>query len=125
MRGLIVLSLGLSLVACSVPLSGKIAQRQAQHQFIAALDEFSATNRVALLEQLQEDYPDGAWSARAETVILHAQKLDDHKRQVENLHKEKLQLERELSQLRTVNQQLQEKLEKLKSVLIEREQRPQ
>jgi chromosome segregation ATPase len=121
------------LSACSmIQIPRTITQHQAQHQFIEALDEFSETNRVSLLKQLQLDYPDGVWYTRAETIILTVQELENRKRQVENLRQEKLELqqhlqrlENDLSLLQADNQQMNEKLEQLKSVLIDLEQRKQ
>ncbi len=133
MRYLILVSLCVALSACSmITIPQTITQHQAQGQFIEALDEFSETNRVALLKQLQLEYPDGIWYTRAETIILYAQELENRKRQVENLREEKLELQQHqrhledgLSQLQAENQELSEKIEQLKSVLIDVEQRKQ
>jgi len=116
--------------------------RKEQLLFSQALDQFSSSNRLELLKQLRDDYPDSPWGRRAETIILYAQELDNRKEQLvalrdqyEHLKQEKEQLtalsdENELLKqdnirLRQETQQLIEKIEQLKGLLIELENRPQ
>lgn len=101
------------------------AARQEQQQFIKALDQFSSSNRVELLQQVQQDYPNSPWGRRAETITLYVQELDSRKEQLAAQREEQELLKKEVVGLQQKNQQLTEKIEQLKSLLIEQEQRPQ
>ncbi len=126
MKLLILVIFSLCLSACSaMQIPVKMTVNGAEKQFIKALDDFSETNRVELLRQLQRDYPNGAWYNRAQTIILYAQELDNRKLQIDSLRKEKEQQAKKVTQLEITNQELTEKLEQLKGVLIEVEQQPQ
>ncbi len=116
-----------AISACSLvqKIPVPMPRSQVEHRFIEALDEFSETNRVVLLKQLQRDYPDSVWRTRAQTIILYAQELDNRKRQIEILRKDKEQQAADIAELQKENQELTEKLEQLKGVLIEVENQPQ
>ena len=103
--------LSFALAGCSmIPLTVAQVDHYEQEQFIKALDQFVANNRIDQLQQVQKDYPDSAWGKRAETIVLYAQELDNRKDQ--------------LAAAREENKQLQEKLDQLKNVLIRTESCP-
>ncbi len=100
--------------------------------FIAALDQFSATNRLELLAAFQRDYPGSSLKPYADTISRYARELDNRKAQLGELQVEQqeLQLQLEAAQqknqrLKEENLQLDEKIEQLKKLLIELEQRSQ
>ena len=97
---------------------------QDQQAFCLAFEEFQENHRTDGLQKLQVDFPDSVWASRAETIILYAQELDQRKTQIKKLRAtEKLQ-DLELEQLREQNQQLAEKIEQLKALLIQSEAHP-
>ncbi|MDA3902875.1 MAG: hypothetical protein PF441_05415 [Desulfuromusa sp.] len=116
-----------------------------QQNFSLAFDEFQESHRLDSLQKLKEDFPNSVWAARAETIILYSQELDQRKAQNENLREsarvQTLELEQrkaqnenlreservltlELEQLKKLNQQLTEQIEQLTSLLIELEKHP-
>lgn len=86
--------------------------------FSAALDQLSATHSLAGLKSFQERYSESLWGERAETIVLYVEEVNQRKAQLEQLRNEQLQLQAD-------NKQLIEKIEQLKTLLIELEQRPQ
>ena len=86
--------------------------------FNEALDQLSATHSLAGLKGFQERFAESPWGERAETIVLYVEEVNQRKAQLEQVRNEQLQLQAE-------NQQLIEKIEQLKSLLIELEQRPQ
>ncbi|MDX2480578.1 MAG: hypothetical protein QNK24_09610 [Desulfuromusa sp.] len=95
-----------------------------QQHFSLAFDEFQENHRLDSLQQLKVDFPNSVWAARAETIILYSQELDQRKAQNEKLRESERVQTLELEQLKKLNQQLSEQLEQLKSLLIELEQHP-
>jgi len=107
--------------------------------FIAALDQFAATNRLELLTTFQQEYPDSSLKPYADTIKRYARELDNRKAQLAELQVEQqelqveqqeLQQELEVAQrknqrLKEENLQLEEKIDQLKKLLIELEQRSQ
>jgi hypothetical protein len=91
---------------------------QPQEMFHAAMGDYSASKNLELMFQLQKQYPDSNWADHAETIILLA-------REVSQLAEDKNQSAAELDILTQENIKLNEKIEQLKSLLIELEQRPQ
>jgi hypothetical protein len=115
----------LTVAGCTmIPLIPSQIDRQEQQLFNKGLDQFSSSNRVDLLRQLQDDYPDSVWAQRAETIILYARELDKRKEQITTQHNENELVKQENTELRQENQQLSEKIEQLKGLLIEQENRP-
>lgn len=86
--------------------------------FSQALDQLTATRSLNGLKEFQQLYPGSHWSARAATIILYVEELNQRKVQLEEFQNRQLQLQAE-------NQQLTGKIEQLKKLLIELEQRPQ
>jgi len=127
MRFLILIGIySLVLAGCTIlPLTSTQEARQEEQLFIKALDQFSAKNRVELLQQVQDDYPDSPWGRRAETIVLYAQELDKRKEQLAAQREEDDRLKQELEGLRQENQQLKEMIEQLKGLLINQENRQQ
>lgn len=95
-----------------------------QQNFSLAFDEFQESHRLDSLQKLKEDFPNSVWAARAETIILYSQELDQRKAQNENLRESERVLTLELEQLKKLNQQLTEQIEQLTSLLIELEKHP-
>lgn len=95
-----------------------------QQNFSLAFDEFQESHRLDSLQKLKEDFPNSVWAARAETIILYSQELDQRKAQNENLRESARVLTLELEQLKKLNQQLTEQIEQLTSLLIELEKHP-
>lgn len=96
---------------------------QDQQNFTQAFDDFKATNRIDKLQNFRADYPDSAWAGRAEIIILYSQELDQRKLQMAQLQ-ECQQQDLDLKELKKLNQQLTEKIEQLKSLLIQSEKQP-
>ncbi|NOY14347.1 MAG: hypothetical protein GXP51_11995 [Deltaproteobacteria bacterium] len=119
----------LFLTGCSVaPFSKSLKpypQQQDQELFFSALDQFSTSNKLTLMHQLQQQSPDSVWAAYAETIIRYARELDARKAQLSQEREEKQRLLAELDSIKQKNKQLNEKFEQLKALLIELEQRPQ
>ena len=86
--------------------------------FSAALDQLSATHSLAGLKGFQERYSESLWGERAETIVLYVEEVNQRKLQLDQLRNEQQRLQAE-------NQLLIEKIEQLKTLLIELEQRPQ
>jgi len=101
------------------------ANWQRQQQFAKALEQFSSSNRIELLEEIRDEDPDSDWGRWAETIVRYAQELDKRKEQLETLRSEHESLEGETAALREENQHLVEKIEQLKGLLIEQENRAQ
>ncbi|MBE9486005.1 MAG: hypothetical protein IMY82_02405, partial [Chloroflexi bacterium] len=92
--------------------------------FLRAVDELSATNKITLLQQVPQDYPDSIWAVRAETIIACALELVACKAPSAAEATEKQQLAADLDRIKRENRQLEEKIDQLKKLLIELEQRP-
>ena len=107
------------------PYPSQASQPQGEELFLAALDQFSATNKLDLMQQLKQQSPDSVWAKRAETIILYARELDTRKQQLDNEREEKNRLIAEVDLFRQENLKLQEQIKQLKVLLIELEQRPQ
>lgn len=95
-----------------------------QELFVAALDQFSANNKLELMDDLVLRYPDSVWATYAETISLYARELDTRKDQLTTAQSENQQQLVEIEALKQENRQLTETIDKLKSLLIELEQRP-
>lgn len=107
------------------PLAPISTAQQERLRFINGVDQLSTSNRVELLQQLQQDAPDSPWGQRAQTIILYARELDSRKQQLTELREEDERLKQEIDDLRQENQQLTEMIDQLKGLLIEQENRPQ
>lgn len=119
-------ALAIFLAGCTqVSLPPSPADWQAQREFSLALDQFTSSNRVDLLQNLYQQDPGSPWGQRAETIIRYAQELDKRKEQLEQLRAEQESLKQEIAGLHQENLQLNEKIEQLKGLLIELENRPQ
>ena len=98
--------------------STEVTRQLEQKRFNQALDQLVATQSLSGLRDFLQQNPDGDWGVRAETIILYIEELTQRKDQLEQLSGEQLLLQAE-------NQQLIEKIEQLKHLLIQLEQRPQ
>ena len=98
--------------------STEVTRQLEQKRFNQALDQLVATQSLSGLRDFRQQNPGGDWGARAETIILYIEELTQRKDQLEQLSGEQLLLQAE-------NQQLIEKIEQLKRLLIQLEQRPQ
>lgn len=120
----------LLLTACSgAPFSKSLSphpqsQMQDRELFIAAFNQFSTSNKLELMEDLKQRYPDSIWSSYAETITLYASELDTCNTQAADAQTQNQQLLAELAVAKQENRQLSEKIEQLKKLLIELEQRP-
>lgn len=131
MRFFAILALFLFLAACSaVPFSKNLKphpQQQnrltAEESFLAAMEQFSTANKLTQMQQVQQQFPGSVWAAHAKTIILYAQELDTRKSQLSSERAEKNQLLAELASVKQENLQLNEKIEQLKALLIDLEQR--
>lgn len=85
--------------------------------FGQALDLLTETQSLSALKEFQQRYPGSLWSARAATIILYVEELAQRKLQLEDFRNTQQQLQSE-------NQLLAGKIEQLKILLIELEQRP-
>ncbi len=129
MKVIIVFGL-LLLTACSgTHLSKNLnfspLQSAEQKLFITALDQYSATSDLTLMDDLRLRYPDSIWATRAETIATRARELNDLKTQLHGIQTEDQQLLDQLAALKQENLQLAEQIAQLKALLIELEQRPQ
>ncbi len=116
----------LIMAGCSLaPITQTFKSPPDEVLFLRAVDELSATNRITLLQQVPQDYPDSIWAIRAETIIAYARELDTRKAQLAAETAEKQQLATDLDRIKRKNRQLEEKIGQLKKLLIELEQRPQ
>ena len=131
MKSIVALALLGFLAACTTPTFTKEMsphpqmQMSEQELFIAALDQFSATNKLEMIEAFRQQYPDSSLAPYAETISLYAQELDARKEQLTTLEQEHQLLQAQLAVAKQENKQLSEKIEQLKKLLIELEQRPQ
>lgn len=131
MRFIVLSTLLLLLAACTgAPFTKSLSlhpksQLHDQELFIAALDQFSASNKLELMDELRQRFPDSVWAEHAETITLYARELDNRKAQLSALEEKTLLLNDELAALKQENLLLNEKIEQLKTLLIELEQRPQ
>lgn len=125
MRFFYLLLIFLLLTGCTVLLPApKQAVLQDQQSFCLAFEEFQVNHRIDGLLKLQADFPDSVWASRAETIILYAQELDQRKEQNKKLRASEKQQTLLLEQLKEENQQLAEKIEQLKGLLIQSETHP-
>ncbi|MFK5926889.1 MAG: hypothetical protein QM483_09685 [Desulfuromusa sp.] len=141
-----ILLISLVLTGCAVlSPQPKQAVLQDQQIFCLAFEDFQETHRLDGLRKLVVDFPNSVWAARADTIILYSQELDQRKIQNDQLRKAeqqqalelgqyKSQINKlresgqkqvlELDQLKKLNQQLTEQIDQLKSLLIQSEQHP-
>lgn len=131
MRFILLLCVFWGLAGCAyVPFGKSLKLHPQQYQiqeeelFHAALDEFSVTNKLDLMQQFLQQYPDSEIAVPAETIILYARELDTRKAQLTAEREENQRLAAELDSLKQENVHLNEKIEQLKILLIELEQRP-
>lgn len=89
-----------------------------QERFNQALDLLTTTQSLSELRAFWQSYPQNPWGERAKTIILYIEELSLRKEQFEQLRNEQQKMQAE-------NQQLLEKIEQLKKLLIKLEQRPQ
>jgi len=135
MRFIAIFGLFWLLAACSVvPFSREMSphpqqrsgpQSEGDAPFFAAFDQFSKTGTLEPLSQFTQNYPDSSWVSHAESILHYVRKSDRYEEQLSDLQTEKLQLTAELETSKLANQQLAEKIEQLKKLLIELERRPQ
>ena len=110
-----------------------------QQGFCQAFDEFQESHRIDAFQKLVTDFPESVWAARAETIILYSQELEQRKEQNEQLRRSgqqqtldlehQIELNKQLTvkteQLDKLNQELTDKIEQLKTLLIQSEKHPQ
>ena len=125
MRILILLFFVVAITGCSqfLPINRIDAQQEQlrlaeQEDFTLALDILAEEQSVRGLREFRQRYLKGAWAERAAAILLYDEELYLRKQQLERLRAEQQAIQVE-------NQQLLEKIEKLKRLLIELEQRPQ
>lgn len=125
MKNLLFFSFLMLLTGCTLLLPGGylIPQQEPrltaeQEGFNQALDLLTTTHSSSGLRGFQQLYPDSPWGLRAATIVLYVEEVNQRKLQLGELHDEQLRLQSE-------NQQLTEKIEQLKKLLIELEQRTQ
>jgi len=122
----LILLISLVFSGCSALCpQAKLPLMQDQQSFTLAFEDFQKTHRLDGLHQLMVDFPDSVWASRAETIILYSQELDQRKAQNEQLRKLEQQQALEIEELKIQNQQLTEKIDQFKSLLIESEQQLQ
>jgi cell shape-determining protein MreC len=98
---------------------------QDQQNFSLAFEDFQTNHQLDGFRMLMVDFPDSVWASRAETIILYSQELNQRKAQNQKLRESERQQILEIEQLKIMNQQLSEKIEQFKSLLIQSEQHPQ
>ena len=105
---------------------------QDQIDYTLAIDHFSQTEKLDSLLDFVANYPDSPWSKRAAIVIRYANEIEQLKSQIKTLKAEKenyrlseMKQRTALEQMKTEKQQLTEKLEKFKGILIQLEAQPQ
>jgi len=103
----------------------KQALLQDQIEFSRAFDHFQSTGNINELLKFKGTYSDTLWAERAGTVIQYSQKLHQQKQQVKALQSSEKILHADVERLKKENQQFAEKLEQLKSLLIQSEMQPQ
>jgi len=121
-----ILLIPLFLSGCSVLCpQPKQALLQDQQNFSLAFEDFQTNHQLDGFRMLMVDFPDSVWASRAETIILYSQELNQRKAQNQKLRESERQQILEIEQLKIMNQQLSEKIEQFKSLLIQSEQHPQ
>ena len=125
MKLISILLLSLFLTSCTVlHPQPKLALLQDQQNFSLAFEDFQTNHQLDGFRMFLVDFPDSVWASRAETIILYSQELDQRKAQNEKLRELERQHVLEIEQLKILNQQLTEKIEQFKSLLIQSEQHP-
>ena len=140
MKFLAFLLVPLLFAGCAVfdPQS-KQAVLQDRQNFCQAFDQFQQSHSIDAFQKLVVDSPESVWAARAETIILYAEELEQRKVQNEQLRRLKqqqsldlehlIELNKQLTvkteQLGKLNQELTDKLEQFKGLLIQSEKHPQ
>ncbi|MCK5826430.1 MAG: hypothetical protein KAG93_05310 [Desulfuromusa sp.] len=140
MKKLFLLLIPFLLAGCAILYpQPKQVLPQDQQDFCQAFSEFQESHRIAGFKKLVADFPESLWSARAKTIILYTQDLDQLKVQNEQLHRsqrqhsldleslsrQNQQLKEQSEQLDKLNRQLTDKIEQLKDLLIQSEKYPQ
>lgn len=118
----LLISLVLSSCAAICPQSKQAVPRD-QQNFTLAFDTFQKTHRLGSLQKLKQDFPNSPWAARAETIILYAQELDQRKTELEKNRSTLETLEQENLELKQDNDKLTQQIEQLKGLLIQLENR--
>ena len=96
-----------------------------QQQFAQALDLLAREHSPRGLRDFQQQHPQSPWTVRAETIIRYVQEVTQRKAQLAQA-RSKLQAEESVNvELEQEKQALHEKIDQLKVLLIELEQRPQ
>ncbi len=88
---------------------------------MSALDQFIKNRQLTALEKFQQRYPSSPLSAHARSLVQYGQL---HNQDLGGSQSSNQQPDSELETLRNENQLLNEKIEQLKKLLIELEQRP-
>jgi small-conductance mechanosensitive channel len=140
MRGLFLLLIPFFLSGCATFYSQpEPVILQDQQDFCQAFSDFQENYDITGLQKLMVNFPESAWSSRAETIILYVRELDQkktqnkqlrkverrHTRDLKHLSQQNRQLKKKTKQLGKLNQQLTDKIEQLKNLLIQSEQYPQ
>ncbi len=140
MKLIFLLPLSFFLAGCAILYpQPKQPLLQDQQDFCQAFTEFQESHKITGFQKLLINFPESDWSARAETIILYSQQLDQLKVQNEQLRSSQQQQSLALKHLKQQNQQLNinlerldrlnlqltDKIEQLKGLLIRSEKYPQ
>lgn len=98
---------------------------QDQIDYTKAIDHFLLTEEVDELLNFTEAYPNSPWTGRANIVIRYSHELKQLTSEIEKLRLSDVKHRTDLEKITTVNQQLTDKLEKFKGLLIQLEAQPQ
>ena len=122
-----ILLVSVLLAGCQgLPLQQKSSLTEAE-LFAQGLDQYSETGDLKTLQRLPQEYPDGAWGARAALVVKLAEqqeKLAADKEKMSDMQAgARARCDQEMAALRQTNQELEETIAQLKKLLIEMELR--
>ena len=133
-----ILLVSVLLAGCQgLPLQQKSSLTEAE-LFAQGLDQYSETGDLKPLQRLPQEYPDGAWGARAALVVKLAEQQEklaadkekmsdmkegEQKQQALLKDRELTLCNKEMAVLRQNNQNLEEPIDQLKKLLIEMESR--
>ncbi len=112
----------LVLAGCSLPMLNLTTTEEAE-LFAQGLDQYIESGELVTLKLLSQQYPQGEWRTRAETIIDTSEQQRLLQAQQEKIDKELVQCQHEKEFLVKDNQILELTLERLKQVLIDMELR--
>lgn len=103
----------------------KASLSQDQIAYTTAIDHFLLTEKMDKLVDFTHEYPNSPWTERANVVLRYAHEREKLISELEAFRRSDVEQRADLERMVRENQNLTEKLEEFKGVLIQLEAQPQ